>query len=341
MSNFMIRNMKLPSEKDIMSTWLGHSKKPLVSISCTTYNHVCFIEDAIRGFLIQKTNFPFEIIIHDDASTDGTQNIISNYENEYPNLIRTIFQTQNQYSRGVKPGEFLFPAYRGKYVANCEGDDFWTDPNKLQIQVSFLEKNPDFVLSSHDAAIIDESGEIISPGKLPESRKRDCTKEELLSGRSWILTLSRVYRREFGRVPESKFIKNGDTFFSVLMGQYGKSKFHNDIKPAMYRVHGGGVWSSVSSSERVDDHINTWFWIYRYFKRVGNSKYASFYYRKAFLKYTEKVPLSIIVIALFRRLIMFNTLKVAMGKLLGIQRARKLRDFVIDLKRKMFKGSSK
>ena len=92
--------------------------------------------------MVQKTNFPIEILIHDDASTDGTADIIREYEAQYPDIIKPIYQTENQYSKGINPGfEFLFPRARGKYIALCEGDDYWTDTLKLQKQVEFLEGN--------------------------------------------------------------------------------------------------------------------------------------------------------------------------------------------------------
>jgi len=119
--------------------------KPLVSICCITYNHVNYIRDCIEGFLKQKTLFPVEIIIHDDASTDGTDRIIREYADKYPEFIITIIQKENQFSKGIKPiFEYVYPRAQGKYIANCEGDDYWTDSYKLQKQVDFLEKNPDY-----------------------------------------------------------------------------------------------------------------------------------------------------------------------------------------------------
>ncbi len=120
-------------------------KKPLVSICCLTYNHEKYIHDAIEGFLMQKANFEFEILIHDDASTDGTTEIIKEYEKKYPGLIKPIYQTENQWSKGIKPFfKDLFPKAKGKYIALCEGDDYWVDPYKLQKQVDFMEANPKY-----------------------------------------------------------------------------------------------------------------------------------------------------------------------------------------------------
>ena len=122
---------------------------PEVSICCITYNHAKYIRDALDGFLMQKTTFPIEIIIHDDASTDGTADIIREYEAKYPDIIKPIYQTENQYSKGVKIFLSIVPLAKGKYIAVCEGDDFWTDPKKLQIQYDFMESHPDYSLCMH------------------------------------------------------------------------------------------------------------------------------------------------------------------------------------------------
>jgi glycosyltransferase involved in cell wall biosynthesis len=117
---------------------------PLVSIACITYNHVNFIKDAIEGFLIQRVTFPIEIIIHDDASTDNTAKVISEYAARFPQLIVPIYQAVNTYSKGHDPfSEYVLPRCKGKYIAVCEGDDYWTEPQKLQRQVEYLEANPE------------------------------------------------------------------------------------------------------------------------------------------------------------------------------------------------------
>ena len=100
---------------------------PLVSICCITYNHAPYIRQCLDGFMMQQTNFTFEVLIHDDASTDGTADIIREYESKYPDIIKPIYQTENQYSKGVKvSATFNFPRAKGKYIAMCEGDDYWT-----------------------------------------------------------------------------------------------------------------------------------------------------------------------------------------------------------------------
>lgn len=121
---------------------------PLVSICSITYNHAPYIRQCLDGFLMQQTTFPIEIIINDDCSTDGTTEIVKEYAEKYPDLIRPIFHEENQYQKGVKGmfATFVFPKARGKYIAMCEGDDYWTDPLKLQKQVDFLEANPEYGL---------------------------------------------------------------------------------------------------------------------------------------------------------------------------------------------------
>lgn len=118
-----------------------------VSVVCTVYNHGKFLRDAMEGFVSQKTDFRYEVIVHDDASTDDSREIIREYEEKYPDIIRPIYQEENQYSKGlIIESEFIIPHIRGEYVAICEGDDYWTDENKLQKQVDFLQAHPDFSL---------------------------------------------------------------------------------------------------------------------------------------------------------------------------------------------------
>jgi glycosyltransferase involved in cell wall biosynthesis len=120
-------------------------QKPLVSICVLTYNHENFVKEAIESFLMQRVNFDIEIVIHDDASTDQTQAILKKYDNDYPNLFKLLLQSENQKSKlggGMGP-RFNYSRAKGKYIAMCEGDDYWTDPLKLQKQVDFLERNLD------------------------------------------------------------------------------------------------------------------------------------------------------------------------------------------------------
>lgn len=127
-------------------------REPVVSIICDTFNHENYIRQCIDGFLMQKTDFAFEVLIHDDASSDGTADIIREYEAKYPEIIKPIYQTINQYSQKINIWEkFQFPRANGKYIALCEGDDYWIDPLKLQKQVFFLEEHPNYSMCFHNA----------------------------------------------------------------------------------------------------------------------------------------------------------------------------------------------
>ena len=132
------------TQEQIMQNW--NSEIPLVSICCITYNHEPYIVQTLDGFLMQKTSFPFEVLVHDDASTDRTTDIIREYEKKFPKIIKPIYQKENQYSKGNRAilASFIYPRAKGKYIALCEGDDYWIDENKLQIQVDFLESNTEY-----------------------------------------------------------------------------------------------------------------------------------------------------------------------------------------------------
>lgn len=141
----------------------------MVTVLCTAYNHKDYIEDAMKGVLNQKTNFKYELLIHDDASTDGTAEIIQEYEQKYPQLIRIIMQKKNQFQHCRIYPTFLFPEVRGKYVAFCEGDDYWTDEMKLQKQIDFLETHKEYSMCIHNAVKLNvETGEESYLNTFPE-----------------------------------------------------------------------------------------------------------------------------------------------------------------------------
>ena len=129
---------------------MDEARVPLVTIRCLVYNHEPYLRQCLDGFVMQRTNFPFEAIVHDDASTDGSAAIIREYAEKYPDIIKPIYETENQYSKGTL-GDIMLEAGhpKAKYIAYCEGDDYWTDPNKLQLQVDFLESHPDSYMTCH------------------------------------------------------------------------------------------------------------------------------------------------------------------------------------------------
>lgn len=132
----------------------------MVSVKCLAYNQEKYIRQALDGFLMQKTNFKYEVIVHDDASTDSTAAIITEYAEKYPDIIKPLLEKENLFSKpdGDHINQTILPALRGKYIALCEGDDYWTDPDKLQKQVDFMESHPDFTFCFHNAILHFENG---------------------------------------------------------------------------------------------------------------------------------------------------------------------------------------
>lgn len=128
---------------------ISNKNDVMVSVLCITYNHEQFIEDAIKGIIEQQTNFKYELIIHDDASTDKTAEIIRTYANKYPEIIKPIYQSENKNNKIF--AKYMFPRASGKYIALCEGDDYWTDNQKLQKQIDFLEAHEEYSMCMHNA----------------------------------------------------------------------------------------------------------------------------------------------------------------------------------------------
>ena len=155
----------LRSESQITSDWKLGVDSPVVSICCVTYNHERFVEDALEGFLKQETDFPFEILIYDDASTDKTADVVREYERKYPRIIKPIYQEENQFSRGVGVSStYNFPRARGKYIALCEGDDYWLDAHKLKKQVDVFSLYEDASMVFHHSYVL--RGHLIRKKKL-------------------------------------------------------------------------------------------------------------------------------------------------------------------------------
>lgn len=170
---------------------------PEVSIICNAYNHGNYIRDALEGFVRQKTQFPFEILVHDDASTDDTADIILEYARKYPHLVFPVFQKQNQYSNGIPiSSTFQYPRAKGRYLAFCEGDDYWTDPFKLQRQYDALEAHPESDMcacASLRVSAID--GSVISHKRILEMDGLLTAKAVIWGGGGFVDTASLFFRR--------------------------------------------------------------------------------------------------------------------------------------------------
>ena len=224
---------------------------PLVSICCTTYNHLNYIRQCLDGFVMQKTNFPIEILIHDDASTDGTQDIIREYEAKYPNIIKPIYQKENQYSKGVKVSlVYNYSRTKGKYIALCEGDDYWTDPYKLQKQVDFLESHPDYVMCSHRFDQYYEDGHRLEKEKDDTFQGVDYDLRNLIGGKWLTQTLTVMYRHSALDLKQyERYGMSMDIILFYELLKHGKGYCFPEAM-GVYRYHNGGVWSEVSQNQR-------------------------------------------------------------------------------------------
>ncbi len=169
-------------------------EQPMVSIICCAYNHGKYIRECLEGFVSQKTTFKYEAIVHDDASSDETAAVIREFEEKYPDIIKPVYQSENQYSTGIGIMKtYIYPRAAGKYIALCEGDDYWIDPLKLQKQVDFMEANPDYSLCcSNIYRLNDRTGE----KWCRYYKKRLITLNELIYERNRIPTLSSLMKRE-------------------------------------------------------------------------------------------------------------------------------------------------
>ena len=230
---------------------------PLVSIKCLVYNHEPYLRQCLDGFVMQKTTFPFEAIVHDDASTDGSAAIIREYAEKYPDIIKPIYETENQYKKGAagtagkKVDATIHP--NSKYLALCEGDDYWTDPNKLQIQVDFLEGHPDYSLTVHEYKEWNEKEQRFTPHriKLVKNAKDDLTLtlDDYATGVFFTKTLTAVYRRKSAR--QSNYRYYGCyfdmTLFYAILTQ-GKCRLFNRVM-GVYRIQPNSLTSSKNISE--------------------------------------------------------------------------------------------
>ncbi len=233
---------------------------PLISVCIMTYQHAKYIRECLEGALLQKTNFPVEIIVGEDGSNDGTREICIEYAEKYPDRIRLFPRSRKDVItiNGKKTGRFnfmqTFKAARGKYIALCEGDDHWSDPQKLQKQVDFLEANSDFAVCFHAAYEVHEGMEnrISNPDLVNDV----FTIEDLAKG-NFLHTPTVVYRNILkGQLPSwYDRIPVGDYPLHMLHSSKGKIKFIREPF-AYYRVHGGGAWSGLNPRDSEMKWIN-------------------------------------------------------------------------------------
>lgn len=227
------------------------SKSIMVSICCLAYNHENYIKDALDSFLMQNTEFRYEILIHDDASTDRTADIIREYEKKYPDIVKPIYQTENQYSKGKKITiDIQFPRVQGKYIAMCEGDDYWTDVNKLQRQVEYMENHPECSLCVHSSEIVDVNKNILEK-HIPYSKECTLNTEEVIQQNGDLFsTNTMLFRAQYVENLPSFYMNAhvGDYPLTIYLSLCGQIYY----TPKMMSAYRKGVPGSWSENEKIN-----------------------------------------------------------------------------------------
>lgn len=220
----------------------------VVSICCITYNQAEYVRDALEGFVSQKTTFPYEVLIHDDASADGTADIIREYVKRYPDMIKPILQTENQYARGLTnvSGTYNFPRARGRYIAMCEGDDYWTDTEKLQRQVDFLEAHPDCSLVFHSAEVEVQGHALTERQVRPYRKSRKVLPEEIIDKTSGYPTASLMFRADMVKNLPDFYVNAplADVPLQLMAAARGWA-YYMDRPMCVYRLGGASSWTTL------------------------------------------------------------------------------------------------
>lgn len=231
-----------------------------ISIVCDVFNHEPYLRQCLDGFVMQKTDFPFEILINDDASTDKSVDIIKEYVSKYPSLFKPIYQSENQFSQGVGIwSDIQFPRATGKYIAICEGDDFWTNPLKLQKQVDILEADESLMACCTNSSLVDKEGTLIeeklSRPVVPDNREGKYTLREFFEQNHTYPTASMVFRRtHFDEICE-KFRKTrnpflGDWTLWIAILCFGDMYYLDEVTSA-YRINPTSVTHSKVDERRL------------------------------------------------------------------------------------------
>jgi hypothetical protein len=257
------------TQDELLRRW-GPFEVPVISIICNTYNHERYVDSAMRGFLSQDCAWPFEILVHDDASTDRTQDRIRHWQALYPHIVKPVLQTENQLSKGVRPFELLLARARGEFVACCEGDDYWVEPSKLSRQVGFLMDHPDVSCSAHNYYHLHEASLTARPWTRI-GRNFFLTQRQVMGVHMllWLPTL--VFRRKFSVLPpERDAAAFGDQFLTSYLGTFGRCVYLETLMGAVRRENEFSLWSPLPNVEKEKRRVRTWAALVQLHERLGH-----------------------------------------------------------------------
>jgi glycosyltransferase involved in cell wall biosynthesis len=244
-----------------------YSNEIVVSVLATAYNQERWIARALESIVMQKTNFPIEILVHDDASTDKTADIIREYEQKYPRLIKPIYQTKNQFSQGHFPIFLLSEKAKGKYLAICEGDDYWTDPLKLQKQVDLLEAHPEcsMAVAKTDVYCL-KDGQFHYQSTYEGVDKDLVYFDDLFKGFYFHTSTYLIPKINFIAVQKYRDrIFLGDTAVRFILIDIGPFVFLRETV-SVYQITGEGIWTKLNSYEQAVIHIKLFEDLFNHFK---------------------------------------------------------------------------
>lgn len=266
----------------------------MVSVCCITYNQEKYIRRCLDGLVNQVCSFKYEIIVHDDASTDNTSGIVLEYADKYPDLIHPIIQTENQYSKGIIISSIIIKQAKGKYCAICEGDDFWTDPHKLEKQVEAMERNPSCHICLHSVQGVNEDetpNGIMYPnfkidtGVISGERLLDyiCTNEYVFQTTSFFMKTDDL-KEFFNNPPEFRRVSaTGDTPYLLFFSTIGDVYYISDTM-SCYRhtdlEHNTRKAKYMNTEEKIVAHYNKQIHMMEEFDKYTNGKFHELCQRK-------------------------------------------------------------
>ncbi|MDC3237188.1 glycosyltransferase [bacterium] len=267
-----------------------NDREIVVSVLAIAYNHEPWVAKSLESLISQRTDFPIEILVHDDASTDRTCDIIREYERKYPGLLKGVYQSENQYSKGEYPSGILLGRARGKYIAICECDDYWKDPLKLQKQVELLESHPECSMAAAKTDVYQWENGRFNYKKSFEGVGKDLLYFEDIYGGCYLHTSTFLIPKKnfefYAEYREKGFY--GDTALRFIMLTLGPIAFLQKTV-SVYQITGKGIWTSLDSYSMAASHIELFKKFYYHF----DSNHKKYWARNLMLNYLRIITIDL------------------------------------------------